>query len=221
MEVFKERPVLFRNAPVRKLVCGVGINDADYALSYNGEDGKRLRCPYYARWSKMINRCYSESCLKTRPRYKGCTVSEEWLRFSNFRKWMEKQDWEGKQLDKDIKIYGNKVYSKDSCMFVSLRLNTLFVRQSTTEGSLPQGVSWHKGAKKYRADIKGKLLGLYDDECSAETAYCKEKFKQVISVAYEDLEVFSDTELQDYVIKEAIRFSDRIENIEELLYGNV
>jgi len=38
---------------------------------------------------------------------------------------MERQDWEGKHLDKDILIPGNKIYSPDRCIFVSSLINLL------------------------------------------------------------------------------------------------
>ena len=56
--------------------------------------------------------------LERRPAYKDVVVRQEWLTFSNFKRWMEKQDWEGKQLDKDIIVLGNKVYSPETCAFV-------------------------------------------------------------------------------------------------------
>ena len=94
----------------RKLVCGVGINDADYAvvewetIGYvNGKQNQKRvwECPYYKVWGSMLKRCYSDKYQERYQTYKGCTVSEEWLTFSNFKNWMEKQDWEGKHLDKE------------------------------------------------------------------------------------------------------------------------
>ena len=97
----------------KKLVYGVGINDADYSVAktevIGHVDGKRKQkrvwgCPYYEVWANMLKRCYSAKCQGKQPTYKGCSVSEEWLRFSNFGRWMEVQDFEGKQLDKDLAI---------------------------------------------------------------------------------------------------------------------
>ena len=95
----------------KKLVFGVGINDADYVIdkrinaSLPGERRSQKvlwACPYYSRWKDVLSRCYAAYHLLKRPNYFDCTVCEEWLLFSNFKKWMEQQDWEGKQLDKDL-----------------------------------------------------------------------------------------------------------------------
>lgn len=107
----------------KKLIYGVGINDAGYAVMKREEagyvDGKRKRklvwaCPYFRAWSSMLSRCYSTKWHERYPTYKGCTVSKEWHTFSNFRAWMVTQDWEGKSLDKDLLIEGNKIYSADT-----------------------------------------------------------------------------------------------------------
>lgn len=94
-----------------KLVCGIGINNADYTTSLREElpkvNGKRKyrilwACPFYKLWASMLQRCYSEKRLIKDPSYVGCSVHPDWHRFMNFRSWMEKQDWEGMELDKDI-----------------------------------------------------------------------------------------------------------------------
>jgi len=105
---------------MRKLVCGVGINDADYRVRVQKElpkssSGKRNRetvfmCPFYKVWENMINRCYNPRHLVKRPTYIDCTVCEEWKIFSNFKAWMETQNYIDRQLDKDLIVKGNKVY---------------------------------------------------------------------------------------------------------------
>lgn len=110
---------------MKATVCGVGINDSDYVVqkkeTIKGIDGKRKQrlvwiCPYYRAWQSMLVRAYSKSYHKRRPTYIGCSVSEEWKTFSNFKSWMEGQVWEGKQLDKDLLVEGNKVYSEETCV---------------------------------------------------------------------------------------------------------
>lgn len=116
-----------------KLVYGVGVNDADYVVQkferIGYEAGKiKLNlvwvCPYYSIWMAMLKRCYSAKYQESRPTYTGCTVATEWLTFSNFKSWMEKQDWQNKHLDKDLLFEGNKVYNSDTCMFVTQLVNS-------------------------------------------------------------------------------------------------
>lgn len=62
---------------------------------------------------------------KNKPTYEGCTVCDEWLYFSNFKKWFDENYIEGFQLDKDIIIRGNKVYSPQTCCFVPKEINII------------------------------------------------------------------------------------------------
>lgn len=45
-----------KSISARKLVCGVGINDAKYVVKPI-INGVQYRCPYHERWSSMIRRC--------------------------------------------------------------------------------------------------------------------------------------------------------------------
>ncbi|AMR57359.1 putative restriction endonuclease [Pseudomonas phage vB_PsyM_KIL3b] len=123
-----------------KLVQGVGTNDADYVVQPM-VNGKQVVCPFYNRWYAMIKRCYSEKELKKHPEYRDKYVCSEWLLFSNFKAWMETQDWKGKHLDKDLLVQGNKVYSPETCVFVPAWLNSLLTDSEAKRGDLPLGVS--------------------------------------------------------------------------------
>lgn len=114
-----------------RLRLGVGINDADY----NTAD-----CPYMRRWSAMLQRCYSESYHKRKPSYKGCYVCKEWLTFSNFKSWMEKQDWKDKQLDKDF-LGDGKLYSPETCCFIPAKVNS-YLAITKTDKSQTIGVTF-------------------------------------------------------------------------------
>lgn len=177
---------------IRKLVHGVGINDADYAVTkwetVGNTDGKRKRktvwrCPFYQTWASMLQRCYSTKHKNKRPTYIGCSVSEEWHTFSMFKSWMEKQDWQNKQLDKDLLFEDNKVYSPETCVFVSGVVNTFTLDCGTTRGELPIGVSWEKGVNKFRSSCsnpftkKREYLGLFECEQEAHQAWLKRKLE--------------------------------------------
>ena len=176
----------------KKLVCGVGINDADYVtrkcemISY--ADGKQKqetiwRCPYYRAWTDMLARCYSDKFQERCPTYKSCVVSEGWLTFSNFRKWMAAQNWEGKQLDKDLLFEGNKVYSAETCAFVTPMVNTFTIDSGASRGEWLIGACWHKGADKFRSRCRNPFtkkledLGYFDCEQQAHQAWLKRKLE--------------------------------------------
>lgn len=176
----------------KKLLFGVGFNDANYLVQKNetigSVDGKRKlkeiwTCPYYRAWCNMLKRCYSAKCQEKQPTYKGCTVSEEWLTFSNFKAWMEKQDFEGKQLDKDLLFEGNKVYSSETCVFVEPMVNTFTVDRGASRGEWMIGACWHKQREKFAARCcnpftkKKEHLGYFTCEQAAHEAWLKRKLE--------------------------------------------
>lgn len=176
----------------KKLVCGAGLNDADYAVAKFetigcavGKLKKRQvwACTYYSAWASMLNRCYSKKLHERRPSYKGCTVSDNWLTFSNFRSWMLEQDWEGNQLDKDILFEGNKIYSHDTCVFVSPMVNSFINDRRARRGELLIGVCWDKKTKKFKSQCgnpftkKLEYLGYFDSEQEAHETWRKRKLE--------------------------------------------
>lgn len=118
---------------------GKGINDADYPITII-VNGKRETCPIYKRWRGILARCYDRNFLLTRPSYKGCKVAKEWLKFSNFRNWMLQQNWQGLELDKDLVVKNNKIYSPETCLFVEARVNGFLKDRAAARGKYPIGV---------------------------------------------------------------------------------
>lgn len=185
----------------RKLVYGVGINDADYVVKkfeqdysarhISGRYKQRLvwMCPFYQKWVSMLERCYSEKYQEKYPTYKGCTVLEEWKLFSNFRKWVVGQDWEGMQLDKDVLFVGNKVYREETCVFVTRQVNMFLVDSGKTRGEWPIGVCWDKKSKKFLSNCsnpftgKREHLGHFDCPQEAHKAWLSKKLEHAYALA--------------------------------------
>jgi len=166
----------------RKLVYGVGINDAWFHICPR-INGKQVMYKPYRIWTHMLERCFSAKLHEKFPTYRGCTVCEEWLIFSNFDSWMNEQDWQGRELDKDILFQSNKLYSPATCCFISKSLNLLLNAHGAARGDLPLGVDWHKARKKYRAKIcingKNKHLGLFKTPEEAKAAYNSAKYAEI------------------------------------------
>jgi hypothetical protein len=182
MKDFPQIPASKKSISNRSLIRGGGVNDASYQVQ-PVVDGKQLRCPYYMRWRGMLERCYDPRYQALYPTYLGCTVVEEWLGFMAFRAWMMKQDWSGKQLDKDLLITGNKIYSPEACIFISGHMNSLLCDSGAARGCWPQGVSFHKPNGKFQAQIningKRTYLGSYHSSQEAESAYLVAKGSEI------------------------------------------
>lgn len=173
----------------KKLVYGVGINDADYAVQLRVKDGKTLHCPFYTVWVGVLRRCYSESWKVKYPTYKECTIDVEWHRFSVFKAWMQTQDWQDKVLDKDILIVGNKLYSPTTCVFITSKVNKFCNENNASRGEWPIGVSlyehgFHARAKDVRTN-KLKYLGTYTSAEEAHEVWVAFKLKQAHILASE------------------------------------
>jgi len=189
--MFIEIPASKKSLACRKPLHGVGINDADY-LTQPIINGKRIRCLFYRAWHNMLNRCYNAKYKIKRPTYNGCTVCDEWLLFSSFKAWMIKQDWKGKALDKDILIQGNKIYSPETCVFVTQEINALLTNSKASRGNYPQGVSFDKKTGKYKANcyVNGKSNHIVysDTPEAASEAYKAFKYKVIAKIANEQSE---------------------------------
>ena len=137
----------------KKAIFGVGINDYPYPIK---EKGKHIQS--YSIWQNILARCYDAKVHLKYPTYKGCSVCEEWLLFSNFKKWFDENYVEGWHLDKDILVKGNKIYSSDTCCFVPKEINKMFTKSNSIRGKYPIGVTFHKG--KYDATITRTRCGI-------------------------------------------------------------
>lgn len=170
------------------MVHGVGINDADYSVRPL-LDGKRVQCQAYTKWERMLFRCYGDKGILNRPTYDGCSVCDEWLIFSNFKAWMDKQDWYGKNLDKDIIIIGNKVYSPETCAFVDGKTNLFVTDRKAKRGESLIGTSYRKSCGKYAANCgnpitgSNEYLGIFNSEVEAHEAWRVRKNEIAIQLA--------------------------------------
>jgi hypothetical protein len=169
------------------MLYGVGINDADYPVCPKDSSGKQHCCKYYKTWEAMLRRCYYPANLQAQPTYQPATVCDDWLRFSNFRNWMADQEWEGKCIDKDLLDWQNKVYSPETCLFISLDVNNLLCLARNARGPYPLGVCYHKASKKFVAQIvmygKKTHLGLFTNFMDAHERYKLEKLTYIAKLA--------------------------------------
>lgn len=207
------------HGPVKKsFVYGVGLNDTKAPVKKKDSlTGLLWRCPFYTAWTNMLRRCYSEVFLLKHPTYRGCRVCDEWLVFSNFKGWMSTQDWKGNHLDKDILVPGNRVYSKETCVFISQSLNKLLHVHGELNGGLPLGVSVHESGKfvaQIVFDKKKTHLGLFSEEMLAHQAWQKAKIQAIQNALKQGLDERIEKRLHLIInnISEDLLFKRKTEN---------
>ncbi len=131
-----------------KTVYGVGcIGDGKHKPT-----SKRKKTKAYSVWCGILARCYGGGSSESCKWYADCSVSDEWLNFQNFADWYEKQPGANREyfdIDKDILIHGNRIYSKDACMLVHKDINYLFICERGRD--LPVGVCYDNLASGYRS----------------------------------------------------------------------
>lgn len=143
----------------------------------------------YITWRSMLARVYCPKSLKRSPHYIGCSIHEDWHDFQNFAEWYSNNKYSNHdyQLDKDLLIPGNKLYSPDTVCFIPQELNSLLTNCSSNKGKYLPGVYLNKVSNKFVAKVrinnKRKHLGTYDTELEAYQAYKTAKETNVKSMA--------------------------------------
>lgn len=147
-----------------------------YGVGYLGTE-KRTESmnKFYNIWRNMLKRCYDEKSKEYAKSYGDCTVCDEWHNFQNFKQWCIKNYYEVKdskmQLDKDILVRNNKIYSPNTCCFVPDDINKLFVGINNNLC----GISWDKDRRKWSSNCNknGELqhLGRFNNLSEAILAY--------------------------------------------------
>ena len=166
-------------------VYSVGIMDVPNEARRNVPIPKE-----YSIWNGVRQRCYNENIRHLTPSYQEVEMSENFKRYSYFKEWCHNQigfDQDGWQLDKDILIKGNKVYSEYTCCFVPQEINVALTNNKSVRGSFPQGVIYNSTKTRYRARIqrgdKWESLGTYDTPEEAFYAYKPVKEAHIKSLA--------------------------------------
>lgn len=144
------------------------------------ENGKST--PMFEIWRSIKKRCGK------RANYFDCSISNEWEKdFQAFAEWAAPIYKKGWQIDKDILVKGNKVYSPDTCCFVPKEINYIFTKNNKRRGVNPIGVSYSTKNRLYTAMVSeyGRFvyLGSFRNEIDAFLAYKKEKERYIKEVA--------------------------------------
>jgi hypothetical protein len=177
--------------PYDKSVYDVGyIGEGKYKVNKNGKNTR-----VYSTWRHMLQRCYSEKFQEKHPTYITCEASEEWHNFQNFAKWYNENyyeiEGERMDLDKDILVKHNKIYSPETCIFVPQTINKLFVKCDRSRGESVIGTTPVNGKYQVKCYLlnpktgksKNEYLGYYDSQEKAFEVYKYYKEKNIKEVA--------------------------------------
>ena len=146
-------------------------------------------------WMGILIRLNDNVSRIKQPTYNDVDMCEEWLDFQNFASWCHNQDGfsmkdgkgKGYQLDKDILVKGNKLYSPETCCFVPQEVNKLLTNRRNDRGMHPIGVTYEKDRCRFTAQIlcygKHKRLGSFGSAVEAFQAYKEAKESYIKEVA--------------------------------------
>ena len=144
------------SCPYEPRTYGVGyLGEGKYKSKENGK-----MTYHYDVWTRMLERCSKEFQEKN-PTYKGCEVCDEWLNMQVFTEWYYKNRYEVNgetmEIDKDILIPGNRLYSPETCCIVPSKVNSVFQRGNVKERNLPMGICKRKGRDCYMVQCNNPI----------------------------------------------------------------
>ncbi len=183
-----------------------------FGVGYIGDSVTKVNgkiTPEYKLWCLMLNRCYGKTNRNNLSAYENCTVSENFKNFTYFKDWCNKQVGFNEplfQLDKDLLMRGNRIYSENTCCFIPQEINVAISVKKDKANSLPVGFSNYTTQGKFRVELSKRnvsvYLGVYDTieegmyvYKQAKEAYIKElanKWKDKLShTAYNALMLYT------------------------------
>lgn len=159
-------------------VFGVGYpGEGDFKKVVNGRNTKT-----YSVWANMIKRCYYAN--NSTPSYSDCTVCDEWHNYQTFAEWYTLSAQEGMEdyeLDKDLKVTGNRIYSPEFCCLIPSVVNTFTLDNKKKRGETLIGVHYYKSRGKFTAHCANPMakseyhLGYFKSEIDAHLAWRRKK----------------------------------------------
>lgn len=171
--------------PLRRSVYGAGyLGVGKYMSSVNG-----IESLAYQYWKRVLERNFCSKKQLVNPSYIDCSVSEEFTCYQDFAKWFEEQPFfeRGWEIDKDLLLKGNKIYSPENCCLIPREINGSLNNKRKSNSHLPIGVS-NNGSGKYtsKRNFGGlqKHLGTFKTIEEAFFAYKTEKESYIKELAY-------------------------------------
>lgn len=159
-------------------ILGIGYVGSKYPTHYEDVLGRKVNKKEYEQWRGLLRRCYSEKERGKFPAYAGCTVSERFKSYELFYEWANNQTGfhVGFDLDKDLLVKGNKVYSEENCVFLPKEINSVLTKNTIKRGKYPIGVHFCNTKRVFVSQVcrnngSQDFLGYFDNPIDAFNAY--------------------------------------------------
>lgn len=108
--------------PYQPFLLGVGFHGV-------GKYSSKIHKEAFKCWTYLLYRIFSEVEHKQRPSTGDLIIYNDWLNFQNFAEWHEQNYITGWELDKDILVKYNNLYSPQTCCFVPREINTRYPKR--------------------------------------------------------------------------------------------
>jgi hypothetical protein len=177
-------------------------------------DGKQVWTVSGIKWIEMSKRCNPNALVHNKDgAYKYC--ENKFTDFNSFCDWHQQQigydmSW---QLDKDILIRDNKIYSPETCVLLPQELNKLLIRSDKARGQYPIGVflknpdSMNPFAAQLSVRNKRKHLGMFKTPEDAFLAYKISK-ENLIKEMAEDWKGTIDNRVYKILMNYEVKITD-------------
>ena len=157
----------------------------EWVMSYRANGEQHFTRSYKA-WLDMRYRCKHDGKWQAKyPTYKGCHNSQLFDSPQGFIEWSTRQPGGGVtgfQLDKDLLLKGNKLYSEDVCVYLPQALNKFLTDKQSVRGIYPRGVHFNKHVGKLCAKVsvmgESVHLGYFGNTEEAFAAYKSAKERE-------------------------------------------
>ena len=173
-------------------IYGVGFNSGKRGHGFPAKTKEGV-LREYDHWRRMLQRSYDVKWQTLHPTYTECEVDKSWWDYQDFARDFHDCEYRPKNsdLDKDLLVVGNKVYSKELCVYLPEEINKTIIIEGTVS-------RWHSRDQVFEYNCNGIYLGrsscpiklgkLWVDTKIDRIKYLAGKYKDVIApVAYKTL----------------------------------
>lgn len=139
---------------IGRAVYGVGYNSNPRGNGYPTKNGEVIT-KAYDHWRRFLCRSYSVEWKDKHPTYSDTYVCNDWHDYQLFAKWYHGQNYSANvnyDLDKDLLVLGNNIYSPETCVLIPNELNKAIVIRGNV-------ATFHRRDKCYEASCNGKYIG--------------------------------------------------------------